>query len=189
MGSERAEALAERFGAANRAVRVAIAAATDERLRTTCPAERCTTVALACHVANGHEVVSGWVRTLVAGHALPPVTMDVVDRANAEGFARDAGCTRDEVLERLARNGEAVAETVRGLTDAELDLTAPFALFGGASVSAQTLIEQILIGDPLAHLPSIRAASGEATDDERERREAVPPTIQARTEAADPTRP
>jgi hypothetical protein len=49
---------------------------------------------------------------------------------------------------------------LRGLTDADLDRTAPFALFGGAIVSTQTVIEQILIGDPLAHLPSLRSALG-----------------------------
>jgi hypothetical protein len=160
MGSERAEALAERFEAANRAVRMTIAAATDEQLRATCPAERCTAAALACHVAQVHVVGRGLVKSLVDSRSLPPVTMADVDRANAEGYARDAGCTRDEILHRLAVTGEEAAETVRGLTDEQLDLTAPFALFGGATVSVQTLIEQILIGDPLGHLPSIEAAIG-----------------------------
>ena len=167
MGSERAEALAERFEEANRAVRVAIASATDERLRETCAAERCTAAALACHVANVHEVIGGWVRSLADGQPLPQLTMEEVDRVNAEGFARDAGCTREEVLHRLATNGEAAAETVRSLTDAQLDLTTPCALFGGATVSVQTLIEQLLIGDPLAHLPSIKAAIGTARGAER----------------------
>jgi hypothetical protein len=160
MGSERAEALAERFEEANRALRVAITAATDEQLRTTCRGERCTMVALACHVANVHSVGRDLVSTLATGQSLPRVTMEDVDRANAEGFARDAGCTREEALHRLAANGEEAAETVRGLTDEQLDRAGPFALFGGATVSVQTLIEQILIGDPLGHLPSIEAAIG-----------------------------
>jgi len=129
-----------------------------------CPSEGCTVAALGYHVANVHEVVSGWVRSLVSGHGLPPVTMDDVDRVNGAGFARDAGCSREETLDRLARHGEAAADAVRGLTDAQLDLTAPFALYGGTTVSTQTLIDQVLIGDPLAHLPSIRATIEQAAE-------------------------
>jgi hypothetical protein len=88
MGSERAVALAERFAAANLAVREAIETAPDDALGARCTGEGCTVGALACHIAGVHAAVSDWVRSLVAGQGLPSVTMDVIDRANIEGFAR-----------------------------------------------------------------------------------------------------
>jgi uncharacterized damage-inducible protein DinB len=152
----RAQALAERFVRANRDVYDAIESSSGEQLRATCPAERCTIAALACHIAAVHDVVTGWIQSVVTGDGLPPLTMEQVDRDNGESFARDAECAKTEVLERLRRSAAAAARQLRTLSDADLDRTAPFSLFGGAQVSVQTLIEQILIGDPIQHLVGIR---------------------------------
>jgi hypothetical protein len=162
MGSERAEALAERFETASGAVRRLVATTSDAELQATCPSERCTVAALACHVADVHLLVSGWVQSVLDRRGLPSLSMDDVNRANEEGFARDRACSREETLQRLTHNAESAAEVVRALTDTELDATAPFPLFGGATVSVQTLVEQFLIGDPLCHLPSIQSALGQA---------------------------
>jgi hypothetical protein len=112
-------------------------------------------------------VVVDWTRLIVDGESLPQLTMADIDRANEARFAIDASCTWDVAVERLQRNGEAASAYVRTLSDEDLDRAATFTLFGGARVSAQTVIEQILIGDPLAHVASLREAllAGASTSD------------------------
>ena len=156
--SQEVQRLAARFEDANRQVIAAIEACDDEQLRARCPGERCTVAALACHVAEIHALGADWVRTLLAGRPLPPLTMDMVDRINAEQFALNADRTKAEVLERLRRHGGEAAGLLRGLGDADLDRTTPFALFGGPTVSVRQVIDLVLIADPEGHLSSIRAA-------------------------------
>ncbi len=154
----RADALAQRFEQANARVQEIIMDCSPEQAQAICLAEQCSAVSLACHVAAVHSTVVGWIRLLVAGEELPVLTMDDINRANEARFATDATSTWEQALDRLRQNGADAAAYVRTLSDAELDRAAPFSLFGGAHVSAQTLIEQILIGDPLTHLASLQAA-------------------------------
>lgn len=154
--------LTARFEEANRQVIAEIERCSDEQLRARCPAERCTVVALACHVGDIHALGAGWIRSVLAGEPLPQITMDVVDKLNEEQFALNAGRTRGEALERLRHHGVEAAVVLRGLTDADLTREAPFILFGGRAVSVRQLIDIVLIGDPESHLPSIRAAAASA---------------------------
>jgi uncharacterized damage-inducible protein DinB len=156
--SQEIHRLAVRFEDANRQVIAAIEARTDEQLRALCPAERCTVAALACHVADVHALGADWIRTMLAGRPLPPLTMDMVDRINAEQFALNANRTKAEALERLRRNGDEAVTLLRGLGDADLGRTTPFALFGGPTISVRQVIDLVLIADPVGHLASIRAA-------------------------------
>jgi uncharacterized damage-inducible protein DinB len=159
--NQEAQRLAARFEEANRRVIDTIEGGDEEQLRARCPGERCTVAALACHVADIHSLGADWIRTILAGRPLPPMTMDMVDQINAEQFTLNADRSRSEARERLRRNGEETASLLRGLRDADLDRTAPFALFGGPTVSIRQLIEMVLIADPEGHLTSIRAAIGE----------------------------
>ena len=144
----------------DRAVGAAVARCTEGRLHPPCPAERCTVAALACHVADTYALGADWVRKVLAGEPLPPVTADTVDQVNAQGFARDAYRTRRETLARLRRHGAEATEVLRSLGDADLDRTSPFTLFGGPMTSVGEMIERVLIADPESHLRSIRAAIG-----------------------------
>jgi hypothetical protein len=156
--NQEAQRLAARFEDANRQVIAAIEGCTDEELRARCPGERCTVAALACHVADIHALGADWVRTVRAGRPLPAITMDMVDQINAEQFGRDADRTKTEALARLRRDGGEAVALLRTLTDADLDRTTPFALFGGPTISIREVIELVLIADPEGHLSSIRAA-------------------------------
>ncbi len=149
-----------RFEQANRTVIATIERCSEDQLLGLCPAERCTVAALACHVADSYALGADWVRTILAGEPLPPVTTDTVDQVNAQEFARNAYRTKREALERMRRNGAEAASVLRGLSDADLDRTAPFTLFGGPTTSVRDLIKRVLIGDPESHLRSIRAAIG-----------------------------
>ena len=60
--------------------------------------------------------------------------------------------------DRLRTEGRAAVEMVRGLSDEQLDRTAPMAFAGGAEWSAADVIERVLIGHPVQHGASIQAA-------------------------------
>jgi hypothetical protein len=128
-------------------------------LRRLCPAEQCTVAALACHIAAVHGAAAGFVRAIVAGEALPPLTMEDIDRNNAENAAGNAARGKDEVIARLRAGGEAMTTELRGLGEDDLARTEPFTLFGG-EVSVHTLVEQAVITHTEQHLASLQAAVG-----------------------------
>jgi hypothetical protein len=128
-------------------------------LRQPCPVEQCTVAALACHIAAVHGAIAGVVQAMVAGEALPSLTMEDIDRTNAENAAANAARGKDEVIGRLQAGGEAMTTQLHGLRDDDLARTAPFTLFGG-DVSVQTLVEQAVIAHTEQHLASLQAAAG-----------------------------
>jgi hypothetical protein len=128
-------------------------------LRLPCAAERCSVAALASHIATVHRAAAGFVQAIVAGEPLPPLTMDDIDRNNAENANRNDRLGKDEVVTRLRAGGEAMTAALQGLGEDDLARTAPFTLFGG-EVSVQTLVEQAVINHTKQHLASLQAAVG-----------------------------
>ena len=131
---------------------------TDEQLQARCKAEQCTVVALATHIARVHLLAVGWINEILSGIGLADLTMDEIDSANHAWFLMDAERSRADALAQLRENRQTAADFVHGLRDGDLDRTGAFGPFNGAAISAQSLIEQILIGDPIGHLPSIESA-------------------------------
>ena len=85
--------------------------------------------------------------------------LEMIDAGNAQ-HARDfANVSREETLEVLRTKGKAAVEAVRGLTDEQLDRTAPMAFAGGEVWTAEQVIERVLIGHPMGHGESIRAVA------------------------------
>ena len=162
MGNE-VQDLVDRFHRTNLAAIAAIGGCSEDHLLLACPGEGCTVAALACHVADHYTVGADWVRMVLHGEPLPPVTTDTVDLVNALAFARNAYRTRREVLERLRGNGAEAAAVLRALRATDLDRRRPFTLFGGATVSVRELVASMLIDEPEIHLRSIRAAIGADT--------------------------
>ena len=162
--NRRVQVLSERFEQANLAVRIAIMGSSDEQLQCICPAEQCTVAALGCHIASVHEIGTDWMLAVLNGRGLPALSMAEINHVNQEFFAREANASRSKVLILLERGGALASTHLRNLDDADLDRSSPFPLFSEALISVQILIEQVLIGDPIAHLNSIRAALGVSTN-------------------------
>lgn len=157
--STQASELTTRYAQVLDAVITAVEHLDAASLRRLCPAEQCTVAALACHIAAVHGAAAGFVRAIVAGEALPPLTMAYIDRNNAENAASNAARGKDEVIARLRAGGEAMTTELQGLREDDLARTAPFTLFGG-EVSVQTLVEQAVIAHTEQHLASLQAAAG-----------------------------
>ena len=158
----RAQELADRFERANGELIALVERCSEVQWRQQCAAERWSLGVLAHHVAEDHELLAGFVQLLADGALLPALTQAQVDEMNAERARQYAGCTKTETLHLLHRNGAAAAAQVRGLNDAQLDRTG---VFFGQTVSAEHLVERVLIGHILDHGRSIRAViEADATD-------------------------
>jgi hypothetical protein len=129
-------------------------------LRRRSPENQCSAAALAEHIAGVHANVAGWVKLIVAGEPLPPLTMADIDRANAEQAIRNDGLSKDDVLARLRAGGSAMTAVLRGLSNDDLTRAAPFTLVGG-EIDVQTLVEQAVLTHTQEHLASLRAAVGD----------------------------
>jgi hypothetical protein len=152
---DRADMLADRFSQLSQEFIELIESFTPAQMQARCDAEQCTVAALGSHVAGIYRLTAGWIQTAASGQPLPPVTMEMVDQANAIQFARDADRPKGEVLEELRRDSAHASRLVRGLTDDELDRTSFLTLFG-REVTTEDLVRDILIADVDTHLRSIR---------------------------------
>ena len=156
--STRAQTLADQFEQVNVAAMAAVEACDDAVWRATCREEGWPVAFTAWHIGDGHTTIMGLVTAVANGQALPAVTAAMLDGINAENAARHAACSRQEALELLRQNGATVADTIRRLSDAQLDRAAALDLFGGVPMSAQQLIEHVLLGHARHHLASMHAA-------------------------------
>jgi uncharacterized damage-inducible protein DinB len=160
--SQRATSLADRFEQANEAVIAAVERCSDTDWATTCDGEHWSVGVTAHHVATSYAGFQGIIQGLASGAEMPPFTREMLDQSNAEHAQEFAGCTRAETVALLRTNGRAAADTVRSLSDEQLDRSAPLALAGGNTISAAQIAE-FMIGHPRDHLASIRSALGVGT--------------------------
>lgn len=160
----RAEELARRFEQANQSMIDMVTACDD--LGIACPAEGWTAAALGSHVGGGHHgIVEHLIKPIVAGESLPPLDQDSFDVPNARAAAENAAMPKAEVLEMLRAHGSVAAAYVRGLSDEDLDRTTTMPAFGPDPVTAEQVIEWVLIGHPLEHGDSLRQGIGHLNHD------------------------
>ena len=155
----RAEALATRFEQANQSVIDMVAE--DADLSITCPAEGWTAAAVGAHVGGGHlGIVEYLIKPIVAGQEMPPIDRDSFNEGNARAAAENAAMPKDEVLKLLREHGATAAAYLRSLSDEDLDRTTSLPAMSPEPVTAQQVIEMVLIGHPLDHGNSLREGLG-----------------------------
>jgi hypothetical protein len=157
--SQRTKELVERVTAFTNDLIAFVDNCPDEGWRKVCSGEEWTVGVVAHHVAAGHFGAIDFVRMIVAGEAMPEITMEAIDQMNAQHAKEHANCTREEVLGLLRENGTAFADYLEGLHEADLARTGYLAAIGG-DVSAQQLIEMVILQSGGEHLDSMRAATG-----------------------------
>jgi uncharacterized damage-inducible protein DinB len=154
---ERAQALADRFEAANREIISTVEKCSDAEWRTKCAGETWSVGVVAHHVAESHAGIARIIQTIAAGQPLPSVTTEMIDQRNAQHAQQQANCTKQETLDLLRKNGASAATTVRGLCDEQLQRSGTLR---AGPMSAEQVVEGILIGHVKGHLASIRSAIG-----------------------------
>lgn len=155
----RADALAETFEARAAEMTAALEKLTDADWKKITSAEKWPVGVAAHHVAVSHEVVAGLVKTVASGQSVPGLTMARLDELNAQHAREHAGCTRAETLALHAKGAAAAAAVLRGLPDADLDRSGTV-LTGMPPMTAQQVIEGVLISHINSHLASIRETVG-----------------------------
>ncbi len=157
--SQRTKELVARFTGFNNEFIAFVDNCSDEDWRKVCSGEGWTVGVVAHHVAAGHFGAIDFVRMIVAGEAIPEITMETIDQMNAQHAKEHANCTREEVLALLRKNGSAFTGYLEGLSEADLVRTGYLAAIGG-DVSAQQLIEMVILQLGGEHLDSMKAATG-----------------------------
>jgi hypothetical protein len=157
--SARAESLAKQFETKAAELSKAIGQLSDADWKKVTTSEKWSVGVTAHHVAGSHEPISGIVKTVAAGQSIPNFTMAMLDESNAKHAREFAGCTKAETLALHEKGVAAAAAVVRKLSDAELERSGTV-LTGMPSMTAQQVVEGILISQIGEHLGSIRATVG-----------------------------
>jgi hypothetical protein len=155
----RADALAKQFESKAAEMTGVLEKIGDAEWKKVTAAEKWTVGVTAHHVAVSHEVIAGIVKTVAGGQSLSHFTMAMLDEMNAKHAKEHANCTRAETLAAHKSGVVAAAAIVRGLSDAQLDAKG-VVLTGMPAMSAQQVIEGILINHIGEHLGSIRSTAG-----------------------------
>jgi hypothetical protein len=157
----RAEALADQFEQANQAVIDCILGDHNGDFSVPCPAEGWTAAALGAHIGMGHAgILDGLIKRAVNGEEIPPFSMSDFDEGNAKFASENAAIPHDEIVALLRDNGAAAATYLRSLSDEDLDRTTNMPTMGDQPVTAQQLIEWVLIGHTQEHGQSLRSGLG-----------------------------
>ncbi len=157
--SQRAQALVQRFNAANAELISYIEGCTEDDLDRVTTDEGWPVRVTAHHLAVSHEPVAGLAKLLADGQPLPPLTLELFHHGNAQHAAEYATVSKQAILDRLHSGGVQASAVVGGLSDEALDRAGYFTLLNG-EISAHAVIENILIGHVHSHLASIKAAVG-----------------------------
>jgi uncharacterized damage-inducible protein DinB len=135
-----------------------VEAASDEAWQRECSAEQCTVAALACHVADSYGgVLDSLVKPIAEGREGPRFSQEDLARGNAAAAEANAAQPKSAALERLRAQAPPAIAYVRALSD-ELLARSGALPFGGDPMTAEAVIERVLIGHPRGHLASMRAA-------------------------------
>ena len=130
---------------------------TDADWKKTTAAEKWTVAVTAHHIASSYESATRIIETIAAGRTLPHFTREMLDEMNAQHAQQFAGCTRAETIALHKKGAAAAAAVVRGLSDSEL-VRAGTVFAGMPPVSAEELVQRILLAHIDAHFGSIRKA-------------------------------
>lgn len=151
----RAETLAKTYEAKAAEMTSVVEKLTDADWKKVTAAEKWSVGVTAHHVAGSHEPIAGIVKTVASGQSVPNFTMAMLDELNAKHAKDFAGCTKAETLDLHRKGVGAAAAVVRGISDADLDRSGTV-LAGMPAMTAQQVIESILINHIADHLGSIR---------------------------------
>ncbi len=154
--SDRAQALADKFGDAHSDVVKTVEGMSDDQWRAVCAGEERTAGVVAHHVASSYDTTFGIAHLGAFGEPMPQLSWDAVHGINAQHASGNASCTKEETLAILKDRGPAVKSAIAQLSDEQLDKTLVLPLFGPDEMTVEQLIEAFVIGHIGMHLPSIQ---------------------------------
>lgn len=149
--SEQAQDLARRFIEMHGTVIAAVERCSPTQWAAPAPEGGWPLAMAAYHVALVEGRTADLIRAIVAGHPIPPLTMEIIEERNAQDAREHAGCTHEETLALLRQNGRQAAEVLGGLSDEQLQRTTAGPLFGRSWTTAE-VAEAVVLGHLQGHL-------------------------------------
>jgi uncharacterized damage-inducible protein DinB len=117
-----------------------------------------TVAGVAQHVSGQFPLEMEYITAAAEGKQMPAYSWDDINAKNESRAAKNSAASKADVLRELRDGASSTAAYVRALSDEQLARTGSLALAGGASVSAQQLIEGgVLIDHVRGHLKSLQA--------------------------------
>jgi hypothetical protein len=156
--SARAETLAQQFEDANNALIELAQSCTPEQWSAHVRPENCSVAALTYHVALAHPHLLTMAQAMANDQPARLPDRETLDKHNAENARVNAHGERQAAIDLLRRNGAEAGAAVRALSDEQLDFGQAFASLGGAELTTEAFIQNVLIGHPQQHGQSIREA-------------------------------
>ena len=155
MGS-RAESLTDKFEQAVAEFASTIERIPDEKWSAKGGSEGWTVAGVAQHVSGQFPLEMQYITAAAESKPMPSYSWDDINGMNESRAEKNSSASKADVLRELREGAASTAAYVRGLSDEQLERTAALALAGGASVSAQQLIEGgVLIDHVLGHMKSL----------------------------------
>ena len=115
------------------------------------------------HVASVYPLEIELAQQVAKGEVVEGLTMDVINKMNAEHAKKFDGVTKEETIELLKQNSVAAATAIRALSDDELEQAVPVSLYANALLTCQFVLEDHAVRHSFHHLGRIRAALQEKT--------------------------
>jgi Mycothiol maleylpyruvate isomerase N-terminal domain len=153
------EALAKQFEAKAHDAAAVLERLSDADWKKTTAGEKWTVAVVAHHMAASHEGIAQLIKAVASGHAMPPMTMDMLHDMNAKQAKENASVTKAATVALHKKNATAAAATVRTFTDDQFTKSATV-LQGMPAMSVEQMIMAILIGHVDEHVGSIRKTVG-----------------------------
>jgi hypothetical protein len=158
--NQRANALADRLEQGARALATFASALTDAEWQTRVPRDGRKIGVIVHHVATMYPLEIQLAQALAAGKPVVGVTMDDVNRMNAEHAKEHDAVTKAAALDLLRQNSTAAAAAIRALSDGQLDQAAAVSLNADAPLTCQFMLEDHAVRHSYHHLDRIRRALG-----------------------------
>jgi hypothetical protein len=155
--SERAQALADQFEAAYNELLETVEGIPDDKWKLTCQNDERSVGVVAHHIGSSITGTFEAARMAGTGQPVPPLSRDMIDSMNAKHAMEHANCSKSDALDVIKSNGTHVHKELAGMTDEQLDQEVRFPLIGADKVTAEAIVEKLVIGHMMMHLPDIRA--------------------------------
>jgi uncharacterized damage-inducible protein DinB len=147
---------AAQFAAVNDELIALVEGCDDEQWQASSVGEGWTLAAVAHHAAEVNGAFAGILARLAAGETYTPnISTEWINENNARHAREYATAGKQEVLDLLRQNGDAIASQLETLDEAQLERVA--GNFGGHELTVAQVIEYVFIGHTAEHKESVRA--------------------------------
>jgi hypothetical protein len=112
------------------------------------------------HIAYAYPFVVDWACKLTQGEGAPAVSYDDIHAINHQHAEAQADVDPAATLALLKSNAQAAQAQIGQLSDADLQVSAPFALIGGQPISVQQMVQWFLVNHAHNHIAAIHKTIG-----------------------------